>query len=181
MTDATIKLRKEFLQKYMISKINIFEEAVFDNVAITVCAFQFKKKQKKVKQMSKVVIYPQQKINTHDFTKYFALPKILIEENKEIQVRRGITSSAMQETKILINCVDNVNEKIGAKIITSEISPKKSSRHNFIAYVNRSLSIKEQQIIVSLFNKKLMDIRIQYGSLILPYFLGFGRKRLPFI
>ena len=168
------------MKKYIVSKINIFEEEVFDNVAITVCAFQFKqKKQKTTKTMSKVTIYPQQKINTYDFTE-LVLPKSLTKGNINIQVRRVVSNIAMWRTKILINCIDNINEKIGAKIITKEITQKKSTRHNFVVCTNRSLSLEDQKVIVYLFNKKLATIREHYGSLILPYFLGFGRKRLPF-
>lgn len=38
-----VKLRRKFLLKYQILKLNIFEEQVFDDTTTTVCCFKFKK------------------------------------------------------------------------------------------------------------------------------------------
>ena len=42
-----IELRKIFLEKYNIIRLNIFEERVFDDTSYTVCSFQFKPKKNK--------------------------------------------------------------------------------------------------------------------------------------
>lgn len=44
---ADINLRKKFLSKYHISKLNIFEEQVFDDTSYTICSFQYQNKQNK--------------------------------------------------------------------------------------------------------------------------------------
>ena len=57
LSDERTKLRSEFLSKYEIKKINIFEESVFADTTYTVCSFFFKKKIN-VEQNVDVIFHP---------------------------------------------------------------------------------------------------------------------------
>ena len=54
------KLRKIFFEKYHITKLNIFEEKVFDDTAYTICSFEFYRG-KKIKNEIDTIIFPSNK------------------------------------------------------------------------------------------------------------------------
>jgi len=58
---AVIELRKNFLQKYSVKIINIFEEQVFDDTRYTVCSIYFVRKQNYEVNNIKMYIYPSKK------------------------------------------------------------------------------------------------------------------------
>jgi hypothetical protein len=105
---------------------------------------------------------------------------IFKKNNRNIKIRRFVSENEMFKTRIKINCVDNISKKISAELVASSDLSKKSDRFSFIVCSSIFLSIKEQKLIVDSFNKTIVNIREKYGSLVFPYYLGFGRKRIPF-
>ena len=58
---ADIELRENFIKKYNISIINIFEEQVFDDTSYSICSFQFSAKDDTIENISDCYIYPSNK------------------------------------------------------------------------------------------------------------------------
>jgi hypothetical protein len=105
----------------------------------------------------------------------------LLKGSKKVLVKVTSGKNLFFKTNIVIQCVDNVNCKIAATFVeSSEILKKSSSKTAFIVHTSKFLSIDAQKSLVNSFNNTFNDLRNQYGSLILPYFLGFCRKMLPF-
>lgn len=184
---STVRLRSEFLMKYAVPKLNVFEEEVFNEVNITTCSFQFEQRRNaNLESKTVVTFYPDESIQIIDnLTQIQPTLYLKIFERRSgiVKVQRFNDESNLFRTNIVINCIDNKYSKISAKLVKTFDLPEslKSSRGSFIVHISERLSIEDQNTLVELFNETLMGLRRQYGCLIFPYFLGFGRKRLSFV
>lgn len=161
--------------------IKVFEEQVFSEVNITVCAFQFEQRKSGSKKFKTIIkFYPSATTHNIDLNKPFGYLKIFEKSNKNIIVQRFISEISSNQTYIQINCVDSTYKKISAELVKDVTFQKKSSRYSFIVCTNAFLTVEDQKSIISLFNKTLTELRHRHGSLVFSYFLGFGRKRIPF-
>lgn len=186
-----IKLRKEFINKYNIVKINIFEKPVFEDTTCSVCSIQFENKIKTVLDKKiECVIYPsKQKLNL-SFNKennYSIGGEIFnLSKNKNIKITRLTHKNINSDniTNIVVKCVDD-SKKINLSMVDNknriiDHTEKCSCRNYATLIITPKIKIDVQKILVKKFNKYLNDQRIKYNSLFLPNYQCGNRKRIPF-
>lgn len=202
---SDIKLRANFIQKYDIDQLNIFEERVFNDTSYTVCSLKFirsdiEKKNKKVK----TTFYPKKKYkillfqdendyliggNIYKFgekeKKYFIIDR-LTKSNKINYITTNIFANLLDggtdNSKIKLTYkktqyIGNQTDRVFATIIIKPLQD--------IDKYQNFLNKKENQIkIIEEFNQIFNEYREKYHSLFLSNYRessnGSGRKRCSF-
>jgi hypothetical protein len=190
---ADIDLRKQFLEKYTINIINIFEEQVFDDTSYAVCSIFFEKKIQPNLSLIKIYIYPYNTImetaltSENNYTiggEIYNLP-----QNSEYKIQRATTEKQTNITNILLKCIDdNIDNQLGFKIVSNEDrfidnTPKLSARSYATLVINKNLSLNEQELLVKKMNKFIQEHRTKYNSLFLTNYREsntIARKRISF-
>jgi len=194
-----IDLRKRFIAKYDIIKINIFEEQVFEDTSYTICSFQFELKELEGIEGIEAYIYPSKKefnIKLEQSNNYTIGGDIYnLKQNNRIKIDRATKLYENKDnfTNILVKCIDDsINNKIGLKIVDDIIkdkyidnTPKLSARSYAILVIQPKLDIKQQEKIVELFNNYLNEKREKCNSLFLSNYRestnnNIARKRISF-
>lgn len=188
---SDIELRKKFLEKYSIKRMNIFEEQVFNDTSYTVCSIYFMKKTTEVD--SKVIIYPSNKEMNIRLTienNYTIGGDIYnIPQNQSIKVQRATKDTKENITNILLKCIDDsVNSQLGFKVVSDEEkfidnTPKLSARSYATLVINIPLTIQQQEKLVSKMNNYIEKKRKKYNSLFLTNYREsntIARKRISF-
>jgi len=182
-----IKLRKQFLQKFQIKLINIFEEKVFDDTSTSVCVIQFDLK-KGVDEIIKIDIYPSKKsieITLDERNNYTIGGEILqIKSSKKYKIERATKYSKEGLTNILLKTIDDKNE-LGALIVGDneriiDNTENLSMRSYASLIITPIIDIDIQKIIVDNFNEYLKINREKYNSLFLTNYRENKRKRISF-
>lgn len=198
---ADVKLRRDFLQKYCISRLNLFEEQVFEDTGYAVCSFQFRLRCDDDEHTSvfPVHIYPSNIVlelsldAQNNYTvggELYRLPK----RNPEVCVERATTKNTTETkyiTNILLKCMDDTNERrLGFKIVSDEerdvhidSTPKLSQRSYATLVIRPPLTLDEQHTLVKKANAFLNEKREQYNSLFLTHYresTSIARKRISF-
>lgn len=199
-----IKLRKQFLQKYNVSVLNIFEEPVFDDTTSTVCAIQFESRAILENEVLSNEFKNKSEINT---TFYPSQKKLLIKLNAENNFIVGgniyswgkeskyevcrLTKNNINDknTNILVKCIDdNLHNMICLKYVSeNEIyidkTPNSSARTYVTLIINPEISKSRQKKLVTEFNALLNKHRDKYNSLFLTNYReskDIARKRISF-
>ncbi len=188
---SDIKLRKNFIDKYSIKIINIFEEQVFDDTTYTICALYFTKKE--INNLTTINIYPNFKTFSLEFTNYnnytiggeiYNLPK-----NKKYVISRATKKNKNNITNILLKCIDdNENSKLGFKLVEDEKlfidnTPNLSARSYATLCINKKLTLDKQKILVEKMNNYINNLREKNNSLFLTNYREsntISRKRISF-
>lgn len=189
-----INLRKDFLEKYDINIINIFEEQVFEDTTYTVCSIYFTKKVKETNSI-KIYIYPS-KVNfdvvlsvENNYTiggEIYNLP-----QNSDIKIERATKLSKNIEniTNILLKCIDDsIDSQLGFKIVDDQnrfidTTDKLSARSYATLIINKKLTLDEQEKLVIKLNNFIKEKRNKYHSLFLTNYRNsnsIARKRISF-
>lgn len=189
-----IKLRKEFLQKYNIILLNIFEEKVFDDTSYTICSFQFEIKNNNKEKKINIIIYPSKnKIKTtlNDKNNYSIGGNIYkLPINNTYKITR-LTKKNINDknTNILVKCIDdNENNKISLSIVNDDNiyidnTPNLSSRTYATLIIKPEIDVEKQLKLVDKFNEFLNNYRKKYNSLFLTNYReskDIARKRISF-
>jgi len=116
-----------------------------------------------------------------------------LEQNEKYKIDRAtkLYDSKDNFTNILVKCIDdNINNKIGLKIVDDKIrdkyidnTPKLSARSYAILVIRPKISIIQQQKLVELFNNFLNEKRNNCNSLFLSNYREskeIARKRISF-
>lgn len=190
---ADIELRKQFLQRYSIKVLNIFEEQVFEDTTYSVCSIYFIKNISNTENIIDTYIYPSNKNMTiklnseNNFTiggEVYNLPY-----NSEYKVQRATKYTDKNITNILLKCIDdNINNKLGFKIVSDEErfidnTPNLSARSYATLVIDKPLTLKEQEILVKKMNDYIENKRETYNSLFLTNYResnSIARKRISF-
>lgn len=187
-------LRKEFLQKFKIIKINVFEEQVFNDTTYTICAFQFERNDNNDQDNHQISIdiFPTKKTFTIELNEHngytiggeiYNLPK-----QTSYTITRLIKGNK-PNTNILAKCIDdNINNQIKLSIVNDEDifydeTPNKSARTYATLVITPELSIIQQEKLVKKFNEYLEHMRKKYNSLFLTNYReskSIARKRITF-
>ena len=189
---ADIELRQKFIEKYTIKIINIFEEQVFEDTKYAICSIFFVKQNYK-KQLIDMYIYPSNKkmsIQFNSENNYTIGGEIYnLPHNADYKIQRATRETNENITNILLKCIDdNINSQLGFKIVNNEErfidnTPKLSARSYATLVINKSLTLKEQTILVKKMNNYINENRKKYNSLFLTNYREsntIARKRISF-
>jgi len=191
-----IELRKQFLTKFKVLQLNIFEEQVFVDTTYTICSFIFIIKDDIIKDdIIKIDIYPTKKklnIKLDDENNYMIGGEIYnLKINNTYNITR-ITSKNIDKknTNILVKCIDdNLANRINISIVNDEEiyidnTPKQSARTYASLIIEPSIDINIQKKLVDAFNTYLEKKREEYVSLFLTNYReskdNNARKRISF-
>jgi hypothetical protein len=187
-----IKLRKKFIDKFNIIRVNVFEEKVFNDTSYTICSILFTINSIKQKDNIKFVIYPSKKeynflINeTNNYTiggEIYKLPN-----NNKYKIGRLI-KGMKPNTNILLKCIDNnIKNKISLSIVKDtdiyyDKTKNKSERSYATITIEPNITLHEQKKLVINFNNFLEKERDKYNSLFLNNYResnSIARKRISF-
>jgi hypothetical protein len=192
-----IELRANFVKKYDILIINIFEEQVFDDTSYSICSFQFIAKNDISENISNCYIYPSNKQITfvlNSNNQYTIGGEIYnLEKNAKYKIDRATKGTKNREdfTNILVKCIDdNINSKIGLLIVDDltrekyiDKTPNLTARSYAILVIEPKISLEEQEELVKKFNIYLNEYRDKYNSLFLTNYREsntIARKRISF-
>jgi hypothetical protein len=190
-----IELRKEFLKKFDIIQLNIFEEQVFDDTSYTVCSFLFKIKNNNNDNPINIDIYPSKKnlkIVLNNNNNYMIGGEIYKLKIKNRYTITRITKNNLDKknTNLLIKCIDdNINNRIKLSLVKDnelyiDNTPKQSARTYASLIIEPAIDTNAQLKLVNLFNSFLEKKRNEYISLFLTNYReskdNNARKRISF-
>lgn len=180
---STARIRQEFLVKYAIQRINVFEEQVFNDVRITTCAFSFSLR-KNTNEMTEINVFPKNKhfsinLSSNEIARlspYFDEVESIKVVNSSSLKAKGMNATSLE----LLSFDSSKNRKIGAYL--RKDNSKQSSLKIRIS-TNVFLNFEEQLNIMNKFNLLVDEYRKKYSSLLFTYFLschyqGFDRKKI---
>ncbi len=186
---SDINLRKKFTSIFRITRINIFEETVFNDTTTAVCSLQFKIKSKDRK--IPIHFYPSGiviKINLTKTNNYCIGHEICcLKASNKFFVCRA-TRDTIVPSNISVKCLDDsVNSKIKfyySKVPFIDTTPNLTARSEMSLVISPSLNKKQQKKLIEKANAFLDEMRNKYNSLFLSNYReaknGFARKRISF-
>jgi hypothetical protein len=192
---ADMELRKQFLEKYKIIHLNIFEEQVFDDTTTTVCSFQFEFRSNENQDSIPITIFPinlQLLVELNEANNYTIGGEIYnLKSNLQYSITRITRKKYSSDglTNILVKCIDdNADNTIQLSMVEdSEIyideTPNCSARTYATLVIQPPISKKRQAKIVEDFNHLLSAYREKYHSLFLTNYReskDIARKRISF-
>lgn len=201
MRKSDRRLRKQFLEKFDIIRLNIFEHQVFDDTKSSVCSFCFKRKDSDTSLFYKIPIFF-----------YPSGDKIDIELNEENNFTVGgeiynvgktsiysvsrWTRNTVANTHLVAKCIDkndslnsnsigNMSPYISLTYVSdNELYCDKTDNLSIRSYLSLiifpELSTDVQKLLAKKFNEYLNTMRKKYRSLFLPSFRENTRKRISF-
>jgi hypothetical protein len=183
LSDENRKLRKRFLLRFCVHRINIFEEQIFCNARVTVCSFDFSLK-KYLKRDTDVIIFPRRdhfivNLSSGDLVD---LKDPFINANS-IKVAKSTTrvGKKLFPTALVLQTFDSSEKRKISMFLSNQTTNLSISQ--IPISVNRRLCYQKQLIVARKFNSVLYSLRKKYSSLIFSYFLsckysGFKRKKI---
>lgn len=190
------KLRQNFLDIYQVIRVNVFEEAVFNDTSYAVCSFLFIAKTTTMNKIEdepiQFAIYPQKKMclfqlnASNNYTiggELYKLPS-----NNAYRIGRLIQDMT-PSTNILLKCIDNnIHNRLGVAIIPdAEIfydrTKDRSERSYATITIDPPISVETQKKLVDVFNDFINTHREKYNSLFLTNYREsntIARKRISF-
>lgn len=189
---ADIDLRKQFMEKYEVIQLNIFEENVFNDTSYTVCSFQFKLKTTDGPNNLSITIYPSKITITttlSDGNNYMIGGSIynLKTKGKYKITRLTSKNKKKQNTNIVVKCIDdNMNSRIGLSYqdtVYVDCTPNQTARTYATLIIEPPIDKSKQQLLIEKFNNYLNQERQKYNSLFLTNYReskDLARKRISF-
>ena len=192
-----ILLRKKFIEKYHLEKVNIFEEQVFKDTSYSVCSIQFKRRTYENDNIQ-CIVYPSRKsmnliLNTqNNYTIGGEIYHLPLGNMYKIQRATRETENMGCITHIVAKCIDDsIDSQIALFIANThddrnkyvDNTPKLSARSYAVLVIEPPLSIETQLILVNRFNNYLSEKRNMYHSLFLTNYREsntIARKRISF-
>ena len=190
---ADVDLRRKFCLQFDIIRLNIFEEAVFDDTSYTVCAFLFEQKKQEVSNVS-IIIFPHKKNMSFPLSeenKFTIGGEMYDLQQGEHKITR-ITSKNKSEanTNILLKCIDDSKDNlIGFSIVDDDKiyvdnTAKLSARSYASLIITPPIDDNTQAELVAKANEFLAANRKKYHSLFLTNYReskgDMSRKRISF-
>jgi hypothetical protein len=186
---ADMNLRNDFLKKFHVIHLNIFEEQVFQDTTYSVCAFQFERKQQSKDDTIQVSIYP---CGKHFTVKLSTSNHFLIggeiynlKRTHVFQITRLTKfNKDQQHTNILLKCIDDEKpigvSLVGDRDVYVDDTPNTSARSYATLVIDPPISLETQKCLVNRFNALLQQYREEYYSLFLSNYRENQRKRISF-
>jgi hypothetical protein len=190
---SDIELRKDFLEKYNIILLNIFEEQVFDDTTYTICSFQFEIKNNNNNNIN-IIVYPSKTSIQTELNKennYMIGGEIYNLELKNLYKITRLTTKNKNKSSsnILAKCIDdNINNQIGLSFVEDkdiyiDDTPNQTARTYATLIIEPNIDIDKQKQLIVKFNKYLENYRKKYNSLFLTNYReskDIARKRISF-
>lgn len=182
------KIRNEFLSKYEIQKINIFEEQVFKDTSYTVCSFSFIKKDND-KQIINPLFFPSKKVKEfelHSKYNYTIGGSFLNEMNKYKNNNfKRLTKDRTPNSNLYLRATDTGGLDGKIKLMIDEPFYGKNSDRTFATIIlPEEYKDIDQELICKEFNNFLNKKREEYSSLFLTNYRNssslYARKRISF-
>lgn len=189
---ADVELRKMFLSKYNIKRLNIFEENVFNDTSYTICSFQYEKKINNI--LIDTYIYPSKNnisLDLNNDNMYTIGGEIykLKQTNKYTITRLTSENKNKKSTNILVKCIDdNKNNMINLSYVSDDDkyideTEKLSARTYATLLITPEIDHATQIKLIDNFNTFLNKHRKKYNSLFLANYReskDIARKRISF-
>lgn len=195
---SDIELRREFVSKFDIITVNIFEERVFDDTSYTVCSFEFLLKKRSTSNSIRLNIYPSKRelLTCLNESNNYTIGGELYKLDTDDKIKIGrLTKNNLRDdekeciTNILVKCIDNSStNKLGLSIVSNDNryiddTEKLSARSFATLIIKPALSLDKQRHLVINFNKYINKQREKYNSLFLSNYReskDIARKRISF-
>ncbi len=191
-SDEDNEFRKEFLSKYKVINLNIFEETVFDDTTYTVCSFSFKKEDN-IEQNITATLYP--KMSNISITikydegyrfgnEFYEILNAYKEHNINRLQKEGKHNKPNSNIKLRAIDTGSNDGRIKLFMDSNHLYAKNTERTHATIILPREYSIVEQNKICDMFNDTLEHYRNKYNSLFLTNFRNstehYSRKRISF-
>ena len=190
-----ILLRKMFLEKYKVKKMNLFEERVFHDTSFMVTSFLFERRQEGDDDFSiPTTIYPSKKeisFEVSEFT-YWMIGGDLyhLPQNEGISVTRVYEKENGEwenpNTRLYLHALDDgIEKRIHLEFVTDRemYIGKESDRSYCSLSIHPPLQDETQRLLADRFNRFLEKKRTEYHSMFLTNYREsreFARKRISF-
>jgi hypothetical protein len=180
------KLRKLFFEKYHITKMNIFEEKVFDDTGYTVCSFEFHRGKKTINTID-TTIYPINKkiiLNISEYEEWSIGRNFFPKMKSKYNIRRLVEGDGIPNNNMFLHAIDggNINSRIRLVSKPNHLYGKGTDR-SFCSFWSDA-KIDNEEYVISEFNKRLEYLRDTNYSLFLTNYREssdiYARKRMGF-
>jgi hypothetical protein len=182
-TDEKSKdLRKEFLSKFKVLKLNIFTEPIFETTTYSICSCAFVKGETDNVEIN---TFPQRQTSTiHLGTgrigeEFFSVIEGITPCFTRLTQDRGIREGEYI-TNIKLYAIDNRQERIRLEYDTEHFYGKPTDRTFATLVCDKELSEEEQKYIIKNFNYQLNKFRDDNLNLVLTNYRDYNRKRIGF-
>lgn len=177
------KIRNYLLSRYNITKMNVFEETVFNDTDIPICAFQFNRGGGT--QSFDITFYPSRKkitveINAND--KWMVGGHLHRPVKSEFKIGR-LLKGQTPTTTLFLYATDTGSMDGRIRLEQKKPFYGKETDRNF-ATITSNFPILDEPFVVKEFNERLEKYRDKYNSLFLTNFRNstklYTRKRIQF-
>jgi hypothetical protein len=189
---SDIRLRQQFIERFHVLRVNVFEEQVFSDTSYAVCSFIFLQRTFQEDYTIPFIIYPQKKEYnfTLDTENNYTIGGELYQLSGNGSYKIGRLIKGMTpNTNILLKCIDdNINSKLGLSIVEDcdifyDNTPNKTERSYATITIEPKISLAIQESLVLDFNTFIEQNREKYNSLFLTNYREsntIARKRISF-
>jgi hypothetical protein len=179
-----VLLRKQFVEKFFVARVNVFEEQVFDDTSYSICCIQFEKRINEIFDIS-FHFFPNKELciikvdEKNNFTiggELYLLPK-----TNKYTVKR-LVNGMKPNSFILLKCIDDANQ-LGLSFereLYYDNTLNKSERSYATLVIEPPLTILQQKLLIKKFNHFISEKRLEYKSLFLANYREKSRKRISF-
>ena len=194
--DVDLRVRRAFMQRYRVTRVNYFEQRVFPDAAVTVVAFSFERVAGAgpvVEQSVPWYLFPERshRVFTMRDDQGWIIGGDIYQLPATVRVGRQVTGVPLKAnehlTRMLLRSMDSGTQEGRIALLFKDVDyryeSKPTSRSYAMLTVGRVLSADQQQDVCRRFNELLERRREETCSLCLPPFREskeYARKRIPF-
>lgn len=178
------KIRKQFIKKYEIKTLKIYEKQIFNDTTSSVIVFNFIKRKTDNYEINTILIQKEKtenfNITLSEYNDYTYGSELYTEKfQSNIKIYRYVNDELGEYKKTNIE-IFTLDPKIKAIYNENPQINKISDRSKINIIINRKLKDNEQHYIINSFNNKIKKYRDKYHSLFMSSYREFSRKRLDF-
>ena len=190
ISEDSFKLREYFFSKYKITRLNIFEEDVFDDTSYSVCSFQFEKHDlyPLTPPYTKIpiFIYPSGKEIELilDNKLHFTIGKGLFPNIKSEYNIRRLVDGESPTSNLYLRAIDTGTDVGRISLTVNKNHLYGSQTDRTFATIQTDKPISDERFVCEKFNEILEKYRDRYNSLFLTNYRNstssYARKRITF-
>lgn len=180
------KLRNLFFKNYHITKLNIFEETVFNDTSYPICSFEFHRGGYDENNIDTIFYPSNKKINlklSKEFS-YSITTKLFPKLKSKYNIRRLVQRDETPNNNLYLYAIDGGSQ-------TNRIRLELNKNHLYGSGTDRSFCsiwsdslIENEEYVVNEFNNRIENLRKEYDNLFLTNFRNstkhYSRKRISF-